>query len=63
MEYIVILDPDSRDAVLLYDSRGFVEKFASYQSAKEGAELYKDAGDCRKYEIFALCTDSKNYVV
>jgi hypothetical protein len=44
------------------NSRGFIEAFSDYESAKEEAETWLKAGDCEGYEIFALCTDEKNIV-
>ncbi|HRH59454.1 MAG TPA: hypothetical protein PL045_02740 [Chitinophagaceae bacterium] len=63
MEYIVVLDPDTKAHAVIETSHHFLEKFASYQAAKQEAEFWKNSGDCKSYSIYALCSDSRNHVV
>lgn len=63
MEYIVVLDADTKAHSVIESSNYFLEKFSSYEYAKEEAEKWKEAGDCRSYSIYALCSDSRNHVV
>lgn len=63
MEYIVILDPGQRDFSAIETSHSFLEKFSSYDLAKQEAETWKENGDCKEYAIYGLCTDSCNHIV
>lgn len=63
MEYIVVLDADQKNHSVIESSNYFLEKFSSYESAKACGEEWKEAGDCRSYSIYALCSDSRNHVV
>lgn len=52
MEYIVVLNADTKAHSLIEDSHYFIEKFSSYEDAKAEAEQWKQNGDCRDYSIF-----------
>ena len=63
MEYIIILDPDTKGHSVIESDHLFLEKYSSYEKAKEDAETWKDAGDCQEYRIYASCTDERNHVI
>jgi hypothetical protein len=63
MEYIVIFNDTYRDHSPIENSHGFLEKFMSYQDAKNEAEQWKDGQDFRSYTIYASCTDQRNHVI
>lgn len=63
MEYIVILDPDSRAHSPIENMNGFLETYSSYDSAKIEAEEWKENGDCRSYKIYGLCSDERNHII
>lgn len=63
MEYIVIFDGSTKGHTVLETDSWFLEKFSSYESAKQVAEEWKEAGDCREYAIYGLCTDKRNHIM
>ncbi len=63
MEYIIVLDPDTKSHSVVESDNYFLEKFSSYESAKEEAELWKQAGDCKEYRIYGMCTDERNHII
>ncbi len=63
MEYIVVLDADTRAHSVVMESNYFLSKFSTYEDAKEEAETWKEAGDCKEYAIYGLCSDERNHVI
>jgi hypothetical protein len=63
MEYILILNPNSRCPEIATDSHGFSEKFAEYETAKQSGNEYKLAGDCNDFSVYGLCNDDRNHVI
>lgn len=59
MEYLLIIHPGTRDAHIYLDTRGFPEVFGTYSQAKAYAEKY----ELGRYQVVAVCSDSKNYLV
>lgn len=59
MEYVIILDYGTLNAHIYLDTRGFPEVFGTYSQAKAYAEKY----ELGRYQVVAVCSDSKNYLV
>ena len=54
MEYIIVLEPESKHACLMENDKYFIETFTSYEEAKSEGEFWKRAGDCDSYAIYQL---------
>lgn len=52
MEYIVILDSNTRFCTLMEDSDGFMIKFDTFKAAEEMAEIWRRIGVCQYYRIY-----------
>ena len=61
--YHVILEPQSNQPSLVTDYHGFVETYSDYLSAKADGEVYKKNGDCHGYDVVAVCTDDRHYII
>lgn len=59
MQYLIIINPNTRDANIYINLHGFPETFGTYLAAKSYAEMW----ELGKYQIVAVCDDSKNYLV
>jgi len=59
MEYLLLLNPNTRAAEIYTDSRGFPETFTTYKAAKEYAEKYQ----LSPFQVVAVCNDDRNYLV
>lgn len=59
MEYLILLNPGTRAAEILTDTRGFPEIFGMYSAAKAYAEKFELA----PYQVVAVCDDKRNYLV
>lgn len=63
MEFIVVFDPDQKNACMMESSHCFIETFSSYEYAKQEAEIWKANGDCKSFGIYARCSDERNHLV
>jgi len=63
MEFIIVLDPDQKNASIMESSHYFIETFASYEDAKEEAEIWEANGDCDSFGIYARCNDERNHLL
>ena len=61
--YYIIFDPNTKDASMLMSDNGFIYDFASYNEAKEEAEQWREAGDCKTFRIVGQCTDDRNHII
>lgn len=59
MEYIIIHGYSSRNHDIETDYHGFIEKFDSYEDAASYAKYHT----LNNFEILALCSEEKNYLV
>lgn len=63
MEYIVIFNDGYKDHSPLESSHGFLEKFMSYEDAKNEAKQWIDGKDFRNFSIYVNCTPERNHLV
>ncbi len=59
MEYLIILNPNTRINSIYCNASGFPEIFTTYNAAKDFANKY----DIGPFQIVAVCDDKKNYLV
>lgn len=52
MSYIIIYNPNSPDAELDTDYKGFIQTYASAEDASEVADENMDRNDFRDYQIY-----------
>jgi hypothetical protein len=63
MKFIVVFDPEQKNACMLESSHSFIETFPTYEDAKQEAEIWKANGDCKSFGIYVRCSDKRNYLV
>jgi hypothetical protein len=63
MEFIVVFDPDQKNACIMESSNYFLETFSSYENARQEAEIWKTNNDCESFGIYVRCSDERNHLV
>lgn len=63
MEYILVLDPNSKSPSTYVSYSGFVATYGDYEDAKTDGEECKDNNDCQNYGVYVRCTDERNFLV
>jgi len=62
VEYIIIINPNTRSAGALDDDNGFILTYLTYEQAKREAEDFTN-GLSDTFAIYGLCTDERNHVI